>query len=143
MVSAVLLPRSMNLFSAPADRAKAMGIDMLLGGPLTSALSWHWIFLINLPIGVAVLASVWVGILVCTRVHRRAQHRSKFLHAVKAVIDRSTDRTVIFDRASAWLGRCAFYSPSFLAFPQHACGRWIACTPKAWTSRAVCPPSRS
>src|SRR5262249_13069119 len=49
------------------DRAKAMGIygfvcagggsvGVLLGGVLTSALSWHWIFLVNLPIGVAVYA---------------------------------------------------------------------------------------
>ena len=28
---------------------------MLLGGILTDALSWHWIFLVNVPIGIAVL----------------------------------------------------------------------------------------
>jgi MFS family permease len=55
----------MNLFTETAERAKAMGIygfvcagggslGVLLGGMLTSALSWHWIFLVNLPIGVAV-----------------------------------------------------------------------------------------
>jgi len=48
------------------ERAKAMGvfgfvaagggtIGVLLGGILTDALSWHWIFLVNVPIGVAVL----------------------------------------------------------------------------------------
>ena len=31
-------------------------IGLLLGGMLTSALNWHWIFLVNLPIGVAVYA---------------------------------------------------------------------------------------
>ena len=31
-------------------------IGVLLGGLLTSALNWHWIFLVNLPIGVAVYA---------------------------------------------------------------------------------------
>src|SRR5258706_6367094 len=64
VVSAVSLSLIMNLFTSPADRAKAMGIygfvgggggsiGVLLGGLLTSALSWHWIFLVNLPIGVA------------------------------------------------------------------------------------------
>ena len=67
MVSAVSLSLIMNLFPEPADRAKAMGIygfvcagggsiGVLLGGLLTGALSWHWIFLVNLPIGVAVCA---------------------------------------------------------------------------------------
>ncbi len=67
VVSAVSLSLIMNLFTSPADRAKAMGIygfvgggggsiGVLLGGLLTSTLSWHWIFLVNLPIGVAVHA---------------------------------------------------------------------------------------
>jgi EmrB/QacA subfamily drug resistance transporter len=67
VVSAVALSLIMNLFTAPADRAKAMGvygfvcagggsIGVLLGGLLTGSLSWHWIFLVNLPIGVAVYA---------------------------------------------------------------------------------------
>ncbi|MBB3177630.1 DHA2 family efflux MFS transporter permease subunit [Variovorax sp. Sphag1AA] len=65
VVSAVALSLIMNLFTEPAERAKAMGvygfvcagggsIGVLLGGLLTGALSWHWIFLVNLPIGVAV-----------------------------------------------------------------------------------------
>jgi EmrB/QacA subfamily drug resistance transporter len=67
VVSAVALSLIMNLFTEPAERAKAMGvygfvcagggsIGVLLGGLLTHALSWHWIFLVNLPIGVAVYA---------------------------------------------------------------------------------------
>ncbi|MEO6921387.1 MAG: DHA2 family efflux MFS transporter permease subunit [Collimonas sp.] len=67
VVSAVSLSLIMNLFIEPAERAKAMGvygfvcagggsIGVLLGGLLTSALSWHWIFLVNLPIGIAVYA---------------------------------------------------------------------------------------
>jgi MFS family permease len=67
VVSAVSLSLIMNLFTDPADRAKAMGIygfvcagggsiGVLLGGVLTNALSWHWIFLVNLPIGIAVHA---------------------------------------------------------------------------------------
>jgi EmrB/QacA subfamily drug resistance transporter len=65
IVSAVSLSLIMNLFTEPADRAKAMGvygfvcaaggsIGVLLGGVLTSELNWHWIFLVNLPIGVVV-----------------------------------------------------------------------------------------
>ncbi|CAP43277.1 DHA2 family efflux MFS transporter permease subunit [Bordetella petrii] len=65
VVSAVSLSLIMNLFSEPAERARAMGVygfvcagggsvGVLLGGVLTSALSWHWIFLVNLPIGAAV-----------------------------------------------------------------------------------------
>ena len=65
VVSAIALSLIMNLFTEPADRAKAMGIygfvcagggtlGVLAGGLLTSALNWHWIFLVNLPIGAAV-----------------------------------------------------------------------------------------
>ncbi|RYF43973.1 MAG: DHA2 family efflux MFS transporter permease subunit, partial [Comamonadaceae bacterium] len=65
VVSAVALSLIMNLFTEPAERAKAMGvygfvcagggsIGVLLGGLLTSELNWHWIFLVNLPIGIAV-----------------------------------------------------------------------------------------
>jgi EmrB/QacA subfamily drug resistance transporter len=67
VVTAVALSLIMNLFTEPAERAKAMGIygfvcsaggsiGVLLGGVLTSTLSWHWIFLVNLPIGVGVYA---------------------------------------------------------------------------------------
>ncbi|HEX6762632.1 MAG TPA: DHA2 family efflux MFS transporter permease subunit [Gaiellaceae bacterium] len=65
VVSAVALSLIMGLFSEPAERAKAMGVfgfvmagggslGVLLGGVLTDALDWHWIFLVNVPIGVAV-----------------------------------------------------------------------------------------
>jgi EmrB/QacA subfamily drug resistance transporter len=65
VASAVSLSLMMNLFTEPADRAKAMGvfgfvaagggsIGVLLGGILTDSLDWHWIFLVNLPIGVLV-----------------------------------------------------------------------------------------
>jgi EmrB/QacA subfamily drug resistance transporter len=66
IASAVSLSLTMTLFTEPADRAKAMGIfgfvasgggsiGVLLGGVLTDVLDWHWIFLVNLPIGVAVV----------------------------------------------------------------------------------------
>jgi EmrB/QacA subfamily drug resistance transporter len=67
VVSAIALSHIMKLFSEPAERAKAMGIygfvcagggslGVLAGGALTSALSWHWVFLVNVPIGIAVYA---------------------------------------------------------------------------------------
>src|SRR5918911_4264020 len=67
VVSAVAFSLIMVLFTEPADRAKAMGVfgfvmagggslGVLLGGVLTDLLSWHWIFLVNIPIGVAVFA---------------------------------------------------------------------------------------
>jgi EmrB/QacA subfamily drug resistance transporter len=67
VVSAVALSLIVTLFTEPAERAKAMGvfgfvaagggtIGVLLGGILTDTLSWHWIFLVNIPIGVAVFA---------------------------------------------------------------------------------------
>lgn len=77
VVSAVALSLIMNLFTEPADRAKAMGvygfvcagggsIGVLLGGLLTGAFSWHWIFLVNLPIG-AVVYALCVALLPDTR----------------------------------------------------------------------------
>ena len=65
IVTAVALSLIMSTFTAPSDRAKAMGIygfvcsaggtiGTLLGGLLTTALNWHWIFLVNLPIGALV-----------------------------------------------------------------------------------------
>src|SRR6188472_3974388 len=67
VVSAVALSLIMNLFTEQADRTKAMGvfgfvmagggsIGVLLGGVLTDSLSWHWVFLVNLPVGAAVFA---------------------------------------------------------------------------------------
>ena len=66
VVSAVALSLMMMLFTEPAERAKAMGIfgfvasgggsiGVLLGGVLTDVLDWHWIFLVNVPIGIAVV----------------------------------------------------------------------------------------
>lgn len=67
VVDAVALSLIMDLFTETGDRTKAMGvygfvcsgggsIGALLGGFLTNTLDWHWIFLVNIPIGVAVVA---------------------------------------------------------------------------------------
>ncbi len=69
VVSAVALSLMMTLFTEPAERAKAMGIfgfvasgggsiGVLLGGVITDVLGWQWIFLVNLPVGIAVVGSL-------------------------------------------------------------------------------------
>ena len=67
VVSAVALSLIMLLFTEDAERAKAMGVfgfvmagggtvGVLMGGLLTDALNWHWVFLVNIPIGALVFA---------------------------------------------------------------------------------------
>ena len=63
--SAVILGMVVTMFPEPADRARAIGvfsfvasagasIGLLAGGIITQAVSWHWIFFVNLPIGVVI-----------------------------------------------------------------------------------------
>jgi EmrB/QacA subfamily drug resistance transporter len=65
LASAVILGMIVTMFPEPAHQAKAIGvygfvasaggsIGLLAGGAITQAISWHWIFLINLPIGIVV-----------------------------------------------------------------------------------------
>ncbi len=64
LASAVVLGMIVTMFPEPRDQAKAIGvygfvasaggsIGLLLGGLLTQSLDWHWIFFINVPIGIA------------------------------------------------------------------------------------------
>ena len=63
MTSAVILGMIVTMFDSPAERVKAIGIyafvasaggavGLLAGGVLTQVLNWHWIFFVNLPIGI-------------------------------------------------------------------------------------------
>ncbi len=64
LTSAVILGMVVTMFPEPREQARAIGVytftavaggsvGLLLGGVLTEALNWHWIFFVNLPIGVA------------------------------------------------------------------------------------------
>jgi len=64
LTSAVVLGMIVTMFPQPNEQAKAIGvygfvasaggsIGLLAGGILTEAISWHWIFFINLPVGIA------------------------------------------------------------------------------------------
>ena len=64
MASAVILGMIVTMFPEPAEQAKAIGVyafvasgggsvGLLAGGVLTDAINWHWIFFINVPIGIA------------------------------------------------------------------------------------------
>src|ERR671937_356091 len=64
MTSAVILGMIVTMFAEPREQAKAIGvyafvasaggsIGLLAGGVLTQAINWHWIFFVNVPIGIA------------------------------------------------------------------------------------------
>ncbi|MEU5097701.1 DHA2 family efflux MFS transporter permease subunit [Streptomyces sp. NPDC020996] len=66
LASAVVLGMIVGLYPEPGEQAKAMGVysfvsaggasvGLIAGGVITDALGWHWVFLINLPIGVVAL----------------------------------------------------------------------------------------
>ena len=68
--SAVILAMIVTMFPAPAEQARAFGlfsvvasagaaIGLLAGGFITQAVSWHWIFFVNLPLGVATCLLAW------------------------------------------------------------------------------------
>src|SRR5215212_8873412 len=64
MTSAVILGMIVTIFPEPREQAKAIGVfafaasaggavGLLVGGVLTQSISWHWIFFVNVPIGIA------------------------------------------------------------------------------------------
>ena len=65
VASAVILGMIVTMFPEPREQAKAIGvysfvasagasIGLLAGGILTEAINWHWIFFVNVPVGIVV-----------------------------------------------------------------------------------------
>jgi EmrB/QacA subfamily drug resistance transporter len=68
LASAVVLGMIVTMFPEPREQAKAIGVyafvasagasaGLVAGGVITQAISWHWIFFVNIPIGIA--TAVW------------------------------------------------------------------------------------
>jgi EmrB/QacA subfamily drug resistance transporter len=66
LTAAVILGMIVTLFPEPGERGRAIGtysfvqaagggIGLLVGGLLTQAISWHWIFVVNVPVGLVAL----------------------------------------------------------------------------------------
>jgi EmrB/QacA subfamily drug resistance transporter len=64
MTSAGILGMIVTMFPEPREQAKAIGVysfvasaggsvGLLAGGVLTQSINWHWIFFVNIPIGIA------------------------------------------------------------------------------------------
>jgi EmrB/QacA subfamily drug resistance transporter len=70
MTSAVILGMIVTMFPEPREQAKAIGayafvasaggsVGLLAGGVLTQSINWHWIFFVNIPIGIATGVLAW------------------------------------------------------------------------------------
>jgi EmrB/QacA subfamily drug resistance transporter len=82
----------------PRERSKYQGlfagvfavcsvVGPLVGGVITSALSWRWVFYINIPVGLAALLLIAIGL---KRPNQRVRHRIDYGGAVLVVIATST-----------------------------------------------------
>ena len=82
LASAVTLGMIVTMFTEPREQAKAIGvygfvasaggsIGLLVGGILTDAINWHWIFFVNVPIGIV------TGLLALRLVEGRPGNRAR------------------------------------------------------------------
>jgi Major Facilitator Superfamily len=85
MTSAVILGMIVTMFPKPAEQAKAIAVysfvaaaggavGLLLGGIITQSINWHWIFFVNLPIGIATALATHPGV-TCTTTRVACQQR--------------------------------------------------------------------
>jgi EmrB/QacA subfamily drug resistance transporter len=69
MTSAVILGMIVTMFPEPREQAKAIGVyafvasaggavGLLAGGVITQAINWHWIFFVNVPVGIATATAI-------------------------------------------------------------------------------------
>ena len=70
MTAAVILGMIVTMFPEPREQAKAIGVfafvasaggavGLLVGGILTQSISWHWIFFVNVPVGIVTAVLAW------------------------------------------------------------------------------------
>ena len=169
VASAVSLSITMMLFTEQGERAKAMGIfgfvasgggsiGVLLGGVLTDALDWHWIFLVNLPIGIAV---VFFSLRLLPAVHVRNQDQGLDIARCghghpraddRRLRDRERQRGRLADRrarsgcsrsrrrssALFLVHRVARLLAAHAAAPPEACATWRRRTPSGSSGPARC-----
>ena len=71
LMASMILGILVTMFTVPAERARAMAlyafvassggsIGLLVGGALTETLNWHWIFFVNVPIGILTFVFSWI-----------------------------------------------------------------------------------
>jgi EmrB/QacA subfamily drug resistance transporter len=114
-VSAVSLSLIMNLFPEPLERATALGIygfigaagaglGELLGGLLTQTLGWHWVFLVNLPLGLGVY-----GLSLGHLPHDTPAEKPRYLDITGAIISTGSLALLVYAvtniSAVGWLSR--------------------------------------
>ena len=112
MTSAVMLGMIVTMFPEPREQAKAIGvyafvasaggsIGLLAGGVLTQAINWHWIFFVNVPIGV-VTALLARRLLRAGPRHRLRPGRGR---ARRGADHRRADAARLHDRQAGGRGR--------------------------------------
>ncbi len=141
VVSAVAFSLIVVLFTEPAERAKAMGvfgfvmsgggsIGVLAGGVLTDLVGWHWIFLVNLPIGVLVLTA---GLRLLPAIHTGAERARLDVLGAAAI----TGATVLAVYAIVGGDSAGWTSARTLGLL--AAAVVVAVTFVAWESRVAAP----